>query len=433
MSDTGRSRFKNEEYTVGWICALPVELAAAKAMMDELHGDPQRSPGKADANVYVLGSMNNIKIVLACLPIDEPGPSSAAVVAKDMFYTFPEIQIGLLVGVGAGIPHFSSDNIRDIRLGDVVIGFNEDDSGVVAYDLGKKLADGSFKNYALNGPPGPLRSAVAALRAQHQVRGNKIPHYIEEMLGKRPYMRRKGYSYPFQVPDRLFRPDYVHVGGRDCTRCDPKAEINREDLSRSETGTDPVIHYGTIATGGTLVKNGIFREEIGKRYGAICLEMEAEGLMNIYPCIVIRGISDYADSHKNNLWRAYAAAAAAACTKELLEHLQHTQIEERSISWQDHAQVSQLYKVSMTHQPLNAPSCTSPVELDSLQQCVPCHQQFETGLWLLRSNELCTWVDALRRNWFCAGNRTTGRAITPKAVVERPYHFAQARRRTLSI
>ncbi|KAL3444390.1 hypothetical protein BJX65DRAFT_310973 [Aspergillus insuetus] len=46
--------------------------------------------------------------------------------------------------------------------------------------------------------------------------------------------------------------------------------------------------------------------------------MEAAGLMNTYPCLVIRGICDYADSHKNKAWQGYAAATAAAFAKELL-------------------------------------------------------------------------------------------------------------------
>jgi hypothetical protein len=46
--------------------------------------------------------------------------------------------------------------------------------------------------------------------------------------------------------------------------------------------------------------------------------MEAAGLMNNFPCIVIRGICDYADSHKNDRWQRYAAATAAAYAKELL-------------------------------------------------------------------------------------------------------------------
>jgi nucleoside phosphorylase len=46
--------------------------------------------------------------------------------------------------------------------------------------------------------------------------------------------------------------------------------------------------------------------------------MEAAGLMNSFPCLVIRGICDYADSHKDDLWQRYAAATAAAYAKELL-------------------------------------------------------------------------------------------------------------------
>lgn len=40
--------------------------------------------------------------------------------------------------------------------------------------------------------------------------------------------------------------------------------------------------------------------------------------MNSFPCLVIRGICDYTDSHKNKQWQAYAAGTAAAYAKELL-------------------------------------------------------------------------------------------------------------------
>jgi hypothetical protein len=46
--------------------------------------------------------------------------------------------------------------------------------------------------------------------------------------------------------------------------------------------------------------------------------MEAAGLMDGFPCLVIRGICDYADSHKSKNWQRYSAAAAAAYAKELL-------------------------------------------------------------------------------------------------------------------
>jgi nucleoside phosphorylase len=52
--------------------------------------------------------------------------------------------------------------------------------------------------------------------------------------------------------------------------------------------------------------------------GVLCFEMEAAGLMTNFPCLVIRGICDYADSHKNKTWQVYAAGTAAACGKEVL-------------------------------------------------------------------------------------------------------------------
>jgi nucleoside phosphorylase len=68
-----------------------------------------------------------------------------------------------------------------------------------------------------------------------------------------------------------------------------------------ETRADdaPIIHYGTITSGSTVIKDPIKRDNIQDKHGAICLEIEAVGLVNTFPCIVIREISDYADSHKN--------------------------------------------------------------------------------------------------------------------------------------
>jgi nucleoside phosphorylase len=66
------------------------------------------------------------------------------------------------------------------------------------------------------------------------------------------------------------------------------------------------------------MKDAITRDELGQRHGVLCFEMEAAGLMNAFPCLVIRGICDYSDTHKNDKWQPYAAAAAASYAKELL-------------------------------------------------------------------------------------------------------------------
>ena len=69
------------------------------------------------------------------------------------------------------------------------------------------------------------------------------------------------------------------------------------------------------------MKNAQARDRIGRQYGALCFEMEAAGITNVIPCLAIRGICDYADSHKQDVWQEYACAAAAAYAKLLLSHV----------------------------------------------------------------------------------------------------------------
>ena len=120
--------FTNNDYTVGWICALDVELAASQAMLDEEHPDlPQ---GENDTNTYTLGRIGQHNVVLTCLPSGTAGISAAATAARDLLRSFPRIRFGLMVGVGGGAPSSPSDNPRqDIRLGDVIVSNPEGSSG----------------------------------------------------------------------------------------------------------------------------------------------------------------------------------------------------------------------------------------------------------------------------------------------------------------
>ena len=328
MATSQQSPFANEEYTVGWICALPTELAAAKGMMDTIHGRPQTAPADADHNTYVLGTIGKFKVVVTSLPLHHIGVCSATASAKEMLFTFPKIRIGLLVGIGAGIP--DTTNERDIRLGDVVIGSDSAHGGVVVYDFGKKLADGSFQSISmLNQSPPSLTSALASIKAEHDMQESKMLSYLEEMLTKFPRMRKTGYTYPGRSHDRLFQPSYTHSKeAASCSECDASQEIYR--LERHDNG--PMVHYGTIASGNTMVTDASMRHQIQEKHSAICLDMEAAGLMNHFPCVVIRGISYYADSHKNDRWQPFAAAMAAAFAKELLGHVQHKSVDGELVS-----------------------------------------------------------------------------------------------------
>lgn len=127
-------------------------------------------------------------------------------------------------------------------------------------------------------------------------------------------MKRK-FAYQGESHDCLFHSKYEHInpdGG--CDDCDATQTVQREERD----DTDPVVHYGNIASGNQVIKHAETRDRLRKELGVLCFEMEAAGLMQEFPCLVVRGICDYSDSHKNKRWQEYAAATAAAYAKELL-------------------------------------------------------------------------------------------------------------------
>jgi nucleoside phosphorylase len=133
------------------------------------------------------------------------------------------------------------------------------------------------------------------------------------------------FGYQGAEHDQLYRPTYDHQSGETCDECDNSQVIERLP---ARTSSAPKIHYGNIASGNEVMKDGATRDRIAKEEGVICFEMEAAGLMDSFPCLVIRGICDYADSHKNKRWQPYAAATAAAFAKELLEVVDEQEVEQ---------------------------------------------------------------------------------------------------------
>lgn len=110
----------NDDYTVGWICALKENLAASRAMLDLEH--PRLSQVEQDKNSYTLGQIGQHNVVLACLPSGSLGAIPAATAAANMLRSFPRIRFGLMVGIGGGVPGPPDDDLEeDIRLGDVVV------------------------------------------------------------------------------------------------------------------------------------------------------------------------------------------------------------------------------------------------------------------------------------------------------------------------
>lgn len=306
------------DYTVGWICALSTELTAACAMLDQRHEPLDQS--RQDENNYILGRIGVHNVVLACLPAGIAGLTSAATIAVQMRSSFKRIRIGLMVGIGGGVP--SHDH--DIRLGDIVVSKPSGTSGgVIQYDFGKTVQYGRFtRTGSLNRPPDMLLTAISNLQAKHGMKDLELTKYLTDMVIKHPKMASE-FRHLGQEKDHLYEGNYAHPGNNTtCSACDISKLVKRKPRHSNV----PAIHYGLIASANQLMKDGATRDILRQDLDILCFEMEAAGLMDGFPCIVIRGICDYADSHKNKQWQPWAAAVAAAYAKELLSVISRQQV-----------------------------------------------------------------------------------------------------------
>src|ERR1700689_1301948 len=177
-----------KDYTVGWICAISTEYVAAQAFLNEKHeGLEYVSPN--DKNIYTLGKVGKHNVVIAVLPEGEYGMSSAARVGCDMLHSFPNVRIGLMVGIGGGAPSPK----HDIRLGDIVVSaVGNGKGGVFKHDFGKRVQGQGFQETGfLNQPPSMLRAAVSGLKSQYETKGHQLEGAINIILQKNRRLRAK--------------------------------------------------------------------------------------------------------------------------------------------------------------------------------------------------------------------------------------------------
>ena len=303
--------FTHDDYRVAIICALPKELFAVRSLFDRRH--PTIVVPEHDTNHYAFGTISGHTIVAASLPSGIYGTCSAANVASQLRSSFAKIQFCLLVGIGGGVP----SERHDIRLGDVVVSHPTGPyPGIVKYDFGKAMDDGIFQRTGtLRGPPPFLLSAISDLNSDPDLDMEPLKQYLEKIAARKPE-----YRFPGVQSDILFASAYSHaeLGQRsgfcnDC-KCPVVPRLPR-------TNTQPQIHYGLIASGDQVMKSARLRDEIARKYNALCFEMEAAGIVNVIPCLTIRGVCDYSDSHKDEIWQEYASASAAAYAKVLLSHI----------------------------------------------------------------------------------------------------------------
>ncbi|GAB7357760.1 hypothetical protein MBLNU459_g0410t1 [Dothideomycetes sp. NU459] len=327
-------KLTHDDYVVGWICPLEIEQIAALRMLDELHERlPQNS---VDHNVYNLGSINGHNVVVAGL--SSTGNNPAATVVVQMRNTFRSLRFCLLVGIGGGVPVETSAG--PIRLGDVVVSKPAGEySGAVQYDRGKAEVGSFRRTGSLPPPPTILLNAAQDLAAKRAYEDeDRLSVHLQRINTKKRELKK--YKFPGRELDHLYEPDYVHAGGNNsCSKCgcDPNRRVQRQgdDLEDEDDDSTYIsVHRGTIASGELVMKNGMQRDELASKLGILCFETEAAGALCDFGCLVIRGISDYSDSHKNDQWQGYAAAVAAAYARQLFFHMPVDEVKQCAVTYE---------------------------------------------------------------------------------------------------
>ncbi|KAN0086322.1 hypothetical protein V8E54_000010 [Elaphomyces granulatus] len=324
------------DFEIAIICALPLEASVIGACFDKQWDDQAYGKAPSDSNAYSTGVIGHHNVVLVHMP--NMGKVAAATAAACLRASFPGIQLALVVGICGAAP-FGKHN-GDILLGDVVIS-----EGLIQYDLGRQFPNNTFVRKDTprdNLPrPGPnLRAALAKLQTEQGRRW--LENKTLENLGILQQRLSNVVKYPGTTEDRLFKSTYRHKhhnplecvicadDGRDSV-CDKAIEMSCQQLKCDERelvvrarpiqSSNPVIHFGLVASGDTVMKSGKDRDDIATRDGVIAFEMEGAGVWENFPgSLVIKGVCDYADSHKNKRWQGYAAATATAVTKGFLEN-----------------------------------------------------------------------------------------------------------------
>jgi nucleoside phosphorylase len=331
-------------FEIAIICALPLEADAVIALFDKHWEDDGQSFGSApgDPYAYTTGVIGMHNVVVAHMP--NMGTVSAAGVAASLRASFDNVKLALVVGICGGVP-YGPQHDEEIFLGDVIIS-----QSLIQYDFGRQYPNAFERKNTLEDslgrPPLEIRSILAKLTTDHH-RGrmqDSTNHFFRELQHK---LRRA--TYPGLEADQLFEPSYLHKH-HDFTICatcsEDEAQIclgalrmnctdlgcqghrtasrqrpvqHQSSMNTVESETLPSIHIGRMGSGDTVMKSGKHRDEIAKRDGIIAFEMEGAGVWDYFPSIVIKGVCDYADSHKNKQWQPYAAATAAACTKAFLK------------------------------------------------------------------------------------------------------------------
>ncbi|KAL3439993.1 hypothetical protein BJX65DRAFT_49951 [Aspergillus insuetus] len=332
-----------DEFAIAIICALTIEAEAVEELFDKTYdrlGEHYRKqPG--DDNAYVNGRIGSHNVVVCYMP--GMGKGSAASVASSLKISYKRIEVALVVGICGGAPYPLSG--EEIFLGDVIMS-----DSVVQYDFGRQYPGGFKKKTdvkdTLGRPHQAVRSILASLQGRRSRKDlqEKLSRHLQTLQESQPDWHR-----PNSIDDFLFKASYQHKHYNHeatCSCLDSRSEnickaavhlsctllgCDLAQVYRCRHSTEhnqPRVHIGMVASADTVMKSGEHRDRLVESEGVVGFEMEGAGVWDNISCIIIKGVCDYADSHKNKAWQSYAAATGAAAAKAFLEYWPPTTQEE---------------------------------------------------------------------------------------------------------
>ncbi|KAL3457930.1 hypothetical protein BJX64DRAFT_302340 [Aspergillus heterothallicus] len=273
--------------------------------------------------------MGDQHVVLFCLA--NIGKADAALAAGVFRMSYPNIRHILVVGVCGAVP---SHGTKDIYLSDVVIG-----KGLMIYDSGRCTPSGFEPRHKSPREPDievahlhrhlELNEGLAGFRTMFTQNLSQLPEdqwrlpvgspditYDTNCIHKH---RGVDLEYNCRLPDKIC--DDAAKATCETLGCDKSATRSRH---RGGPYPQPQFHFGIIGTADSVMRSAKDRDELARKYNTITFEMEGSGasvLNNLTSCIVVKGVCDYADSHKHKRWQEFAAATGAAAAKSLIQHL----------------------------------------------------------------------------------------------------------------
>lgn len=344
---------RRDGFDIAIICAVALEYDAVSYIFDEFWDEDGDRYGRAagDNNHYTTGRIGNHSVVLALLP--QLGKAGAAGTVASMRSSYTGVRLALLTGVCGSVP--CVDPHEQIFLGDVIIS-----KTVFQYDFGWQFPNGFVHKNTIEDNLGRANKDIRSFITMFETHlgldrlEKRIAHFLKQLQYEAAQRRRRGkcdYMYPGTAEDKLFKPAHRHKHhksptcicrhcvedadpvcdkalGSPCTDlgCDDEQHIARKRLHDSSGDTpQPMVHVGVVASGDKIMKSATERDTLSREAGIIAFETEGAGIWDEVPCIVVKGVCHYADSHKHPGWQNYAAAAAAAATKAVLERYIRTE------------------------------------------------------------------------------------------------------------